>query len=127
MFNCTNYKWYSCSYFLKQELLDKPEEVERIFEDEELLELSLTMEHLPDEGWYLVKERSIGPGEGAVLGVWKKFQYDDALSRSNLRYLREACTARLDVGRQKAVGGVLELSMVLRPHEIRLIHVQPEG
>ena len=123
---CTNFKWYGCNYFLKRELLDEPTEAEHIFEDEDLMELSLTLENLPRDCFYLVKERSISPQEGAVLGEWKKFQYEEHLSASNLSYLREVCAPKRNLSRKKAVGGGLQLELVLHPHEVRLIHIQRE-
>lgn len=124
---CCNFKWYSAGYFLRRELVNQPEDVEQVFRDSERLELDFALEHLPESCCYLVKERSVSPQGGALLGEWKKFQYDTNLSPSNVRYISDACKPRMEVSRQRVENGSLHLNLVLQPHEIRLLHIQREA
>lgn len=123
---CCNFKWYSAAYFLRRELVDHPADVETLFRDTDRLELDLSLEHVPEGNW-LVKERSVSPQGGALLAEWKKFQYYTNLSPSNVRYILDACTPRLEVSRHRVEGGALHLNLVLQPHEIRLLRIQREA
>lgn len=123
---CSNCKWYSCNYFLKRERLDKPGDVEHIFEDSDPVEIVITLEKMPQNKNYVIKKRYVAPQEGSLLAEWKKFQYDAGLLPSNLRYIKDACFPRMSMERQATIGGQLKLDLILRPHEIALIHIHEE-
>ena len=120
---CYNYKPYSAAYYLKDEVYESPDELDACFVDHEDLELNFRLQNMPSDSTYIIKKRCINDDEGAVLGEWKRFQYEKELRHSDTRYIRESCMPGMSIKKRVPVNGMLSFDLTLKAHEIALLHV----
>lgn len=118
-----NYKWYSSNYFMEQEAFDSPEKIPGFFEDNDPLEITVRLEHVPEGSEYIVKRRTVSPKKGNLLGEWKNFGYSNELTENDVKYIRQGCYPRMHMSRVHSDKGTLNIKSVLNPHEVTLIHI----
>lgn len=123
---CFNYKWYGMKYFMMEEGMDTPADLDELFEDKECISLDLVLEGLPLSEQYIIKQRNISPSKGSLLGEWRKFQYDQVLSSSDIKYIRECCFPEMSMKRQVTEEGRLRIQTSLQAHEICVYHIYKE-
>lgn len=85
--------------------------------------IELVINGLLDGDEYLVKIRSVSREHGSILDEWKRFDYENALERADIKYLREICAPHMSMGRKRVSGGKLKIRLVLAEQEFQLIHI----
>lgn len=120
---CHNYKRYNSNYYTMDENIDSPDDIAELFQDNLPIDLNLVLENVPDQTRYIIKRRCINMQEGNILNEWSRFMYDDSLSHSDVKYLRESCLPGLSMEKQTTKAGKLEMHITLQPHEISLLHI----
>lgn len=120
---CHNYKTYASNYYMMDENMDSPEILDEIFQDNLPIELNLTLEQMPNQTRYIIKRRCITLQEGNILNEWRKFQYNEELSHSDVKYFRESCLPGMRMEKQTTKMGKLHIQLTLQPHEISLLHI----
>lgn len=123
---CFHYKWFGINYFIREEGVKEPERAADIFENEDSIELRICMEHVTSETGYIIKKRMINEESGSVLSEWKNFLYSRSLSSPDIKYIRENCFPRMCMEKVTSRDGCLQISTVLQPHEIALLHIYEE-
>lgn len=119
---CFNHKRLRYNYYIKDEYDIGLEEVKTIFEDDDWLDITFTLENVED-GSYTVREYGISPEKGSVLTQWQSLGTGEPLSLENIRYLKNICVPYQKNGHIKAAGGKLTFLKTLKAHEIRLIKI----
>ena len=119
---CFNHKRLRYNYYIKDEYDIGLEEVKTIFEDDDWLDITFTLENVED-GSYTVREYGISPEKGSVLTQWQSLGTGEPLSLENIRYLKNICVPYQKNGHIKAVGGKLTFLKTLKAHEIRFIRI----
>lgn len=120
---CHNQKSLNYSYFLMQEERVKKEYIERYFESQESLNLSIVLNHV-ENGEYLVKIYRINENSGSVLDIWKEMKYHENLSREDIKYFRRVCEPRLQIEKFKSDNNKISLNIALSANEIALLMIE---
>ena len=120
---CFNFKKYSSNYFIREENLNSPDELEDIFENRDSMELNLVLEQMPPDINFVIKKRTVNESEGSILGEWKHFQYEKQMEGSDVKYIREACFPHMSMEKKQVRQGELHIKVTLKAHEVILLHV----
>ncbi|MCI6466173.1 MAG: helix-turn-helix domain-containing protein [Faecalicatena sp.] len=120
---CHNQKKLNYNYYFTKEDEIEKEQIWKYFEDREALELHLKLEDLED-GLYQVKTYRINEHAGSVLNIWAEMGYESELSRNDIKYFRRVCEPRLNIQKQQAKGGIMELTIKMEPNEITFVRVR---
>lgn len=123
---CYNLKGYNRDYFKKRERLDNPEDIEEIFENKDPVEISISLNNLPDNKSFIIMRRHMAANYGNLLGEWKNFQYDEHLSADNVKYIQEASFPRMSMERKKTKERSLHMSVMLEANEFVLLHIHED-
>lgn len=113
----------SAAYAEKSKLT--PRQVHRSISDGRTLKLTIVLSGMRGKS-YAVKKRTMNEDNGAVLGEWRKLQYEERLSEKDLDYLRSRCCPLLTLEHSEAEDGKLTLLLSLQPQEFSLIHIYPD-
>lgn len=119
---CENYKRYSPYYFIQNEDQLDLENLSLLFEDNNNKEVDIKLHDLPERE-FCIKRHTIDPKDGSILGEWAKFEYEEQLEKSDIKYLNDICTPSLSMERQKAERGIIHVSSSIKAHEIVLFHI----
>lgn len=119
-----NDKHLNYTYYLKDEATITVEDTKRIFENDDPLEMKISMIHMTP-GEYFIKTEKITPACGNLLLEWQELGNTQALGLRDFEYLKQICVPKLHIRKQKTSGERLELSQLLEPHEMCLIHIYP--
>lgn len=120
---CFNFKWYSANYYMKDEDDLDIRNLDAIFEDNKILEVSFRLKNVVSDQKYIVKKHLLNNQYGCILTEWLRFNCEAELSGSDLKYLRNICTPHLSMERVYSGQGELEFVSELQPHEIALFHI----
>lgn len=120
---CFNFKWYSSNYFLRDENIQNPEVLADIFEDDQPVKLEIELEDMPVNEKFIIKRRTVNREKGSILSEWKRFQYENDLDGSDVKYLRETCIPGLSMEKRETGKGRLQFDVTLQEHEISMIHI----
>ena len=122
---CFYYSWFKRSYFLQEEDVDLRKYNSMVFKDENPLHLNFHFENLKKSGDYYLKKRTLNRQNGSILNEWGKFKYDIRLTRQDVKYLQGISFPTLSQSKAKVLQGenVLDMKVVLEPHEVSLIHI----
>ena len=122
---CYNYKWYSSNYFMGNENLSDPGEIDDLFENSDPLEIRIGINGMKADRTYAIKGRTLSSREGNILVEWKNFGFENHMTENDVKYIRQACYPRMHMERKKAENGRLAVDVVLNPHEVTLLHIFP--
>ena len=120
---CFNQKRFNSRYYLNEERSYEPDQLDELFEDQDSIDLSFTLEHLPRDAVYTVKSRRINEREGSILCEWGKLQYETNLESTDVKYLWEACFPRMTMRKLTAKGDVLQITETVQANEVVLLHI----
>lgn len=87
---CFNHKNLRYNYYIKDEYHIGLEDVNNIFEDDDRLDLTFTLENA-QSGKYSVNEYGLSPEKGNILEEWKNLGAQCPVSLENIQYLRSIC------------------------------------
>lgn len=120
---CHNCKRLNYRYFLTEGKFEH-KDISSFFDDEEEKSLKFTLRGIAD-GNYLIKERIVNEEQGSILDTMKGMSsdIDIQISETEIDYIRHMSIPKMELHEVSVDGGVLELSVCLKPNEIRHIHV----
>ena len=119
---CFNAKDLRYKYYTLEENRIRVQEQEDIFEDQELLELNLTLEDVPEGDWK-VKEYRMAPWRNCVFEAWKEMGSPELPDPEEIEYLKRSCMPAVKEGWIKTQNGRLVLQQSLRAQEVKFIRI----
>lgn len=121
---CHNYKHPNYYYYyLKEEDFIRPLEQYKIFDDNNTIKLNFKIQNTKN-GEYSVKKYSLSRENGSVLDEWMKMNFTDDISKNEINYLKDICKPRLSIKSTVVDEGVLNIEVILSPHEINRIQIK---
>lgn len=124
---CFNYKEYSCDYYIQDENNVEPDDLIKLFEDNDDLKLDIDLIGMPDNQKFIIKRYIVNDNHGSILNEWSKFQYEKDIKGSDLKHLIEICIPDITMNKQIVHDNILRVSSVLKSHEISLIHIYEDN
>ena len=112
-------------YLNKEEDLGLKEYAPGIFEHEQRINISVSVDNMEKAGDYCLKKRTINPESGSLLEEWGKLQYETRLMRKDVKYIEAICIPSLSMtyGRVEDPVRILKFEVTLLPHEITVLHI----
>lgn len=123
---CHNQRKLSYNYYFTKEDEIEKEHLWKYFEDRNGLELNLKLTDAA-EGIYQMKTYRINEQNGSVLNIWKELDYEEELSRNDIKYFRRVCEPKLSIQKCEPVDGVLDVQIQMQPNEIAFVRIRRIG
>ena len=120
---CFNFKWYSCNYYMKDEDELDIRNLDNIFENNDSICLKFILNNVESDKRYAVKKHLLNDEYGCILSEWIRFNCEEELEGSDVKYLRDICIPHLSMKKLYSKEGMLEFETDLQAHEIALIHI----
>ncbi len=120
---CFNFKWFACNYFFLSEDEVSLTRIKELFENNEFANLEMILNHIPEDGEYIIKRRQVNSEHGCVLTEWVKMGMDEALERSDIKYIESMSVPYMDRNKIMVRDGKLTLQFQMRDQEITLFHI----
>lgn len=119
---CHNYRHLNYKYYLKAEDELEQDKLYQLFEDNQSRRLTYRFTGMKN-GKYKIKTYSVSGDNGSAQEEMKEIGGDEALSRSEVEYLKRICTPRIRIRQQQAASHILNFEVKMKPQEIQFIHV----
>ena len=110
-------------YYLSDEDAYRPDEVTRLFQNQDSLKLVVELKNLKVDGSYAIREKIVNEEAGNVLNKWKELGFDQDLNYEDIEYLKQISVPEVKIEHVQVEKKRLQLTMVLAPHEIRWIEI----
>ena len=110
-------------YYLSDEDVYRPDEVTRLFQNQDSLKLVVELKNLKVDGSYAIREKIVNEEAGNVLNKWKELGFDQDLNYEDIEYLKQISVPEVKIEHVQVEKKRLQLTMVLAPHEIRWIEI----
>jgi len=110
-------------YYLSEEDAYKPDEVTRLFQNQDSLKLFVELRNLKLDGSYTIREKIVNEEAGNVLGKWKELGFGRDLNYEDIEYLKQTTIPEVKIEHVQVEKKRLQLTMVLAPHEMRWIEI----
>ena len=124
---CFNLNWYNSSYFINAENQATVAEAKAYFDQSSTKKkIVIKLSGVSENSGYYVKRRSVNSNQGSIIDEWGKFDNDEKLERTEIKYLQEMCVPQLSRTKVQSKGHVLTLELELEPQEFCMLHVLPE-
>ena len=120
---CHNYKHFNNSYLLNSEENISLSELENFYEDENEQLITFAISNFQN-GKYRVKSYILNEEHGSVLNEWIKLNTDNHLKTDEIDYLKGISIPKLEIEYVEVSEGILNYSLKLLPHEVRLITLE---
>lgn len=120
---CHNYKHPNYYYYLKDEDEIRLLEQYKIFDDNDTIKLNFQIKNI-ENGEYSVKKYSLNRNNGSILDEWIKMDFTYDINKNEINYLDDICKPRLSIKNCVVNEGVLNMEVVLLPHEINRIEIK---
>lgn len=120
-----NVEWYSSSYFLRAENLERAEDVVLNFDKTSQKVLKIALDGVDENREYIIKKRIVNEEHGSILDEWRKYNYDTKLERTDIKYLQAICVPLLGMERVQSKKDKLPLLIKMKSQEIGLYHIFP--
>lgn len=105
--------------------MQDPGQMDMIYEGQRPMQMQITLRGMK-KGRYVIKKRTITPKEGSLLFEWSKFDFDNALTSPEVKYIRQICFPRISLKKQETEDDRLVIQEEVGRHEIVLIHIYEE-
>lgn len=115
---CHNYKHFNFRYYSKEESEIELGNQQRLFTDQESLRMTIKINNA-NNGRYVVKTYSVGPGTGNIQDEWKRLGYFEDLSEEDIQRIGAGCQPELTIGYTEVKEHVLELELHIAAQEIQ--------
>jgi len=116
---CFNYKHFDYWYYLHPEGSTEISEQYDIFENNDTLNISLTLQGITN-GKYRIKEHRLNRDQGSVLDEWLNFGSVYDMKPDEIEYLKQRCVPYMMVDHAVVEENSIVLNGELQPHEVRL-------
>ena len=120
---CHNQQILNYNYYLTSESAIEKDCTWKYFEGRRKLKLKLLLKGLRD-GAYRVKVYRINYLNGSVLDIWESMDYDNELSRNDVKYFRRICEPKMSIRKAETVQGSLLIREELQMNEIAFIRIR---
>ncbi|WP_160691226.1 hypothetical protein [Clostridium sp. C2-6-12] len=120
---CHNYKHFNNSYLLNSEENISLNELEDFYEDENEQLITFVISNIQN-GKYRIKSYLLNEDNGSVLNEWIKLNTDNHLKIDEIDYLKGISIPKLKLEYAEVSDGILNYSLSLLPHEVRLITLE---
>lgn len=120
-----NYSWFGAEYFLCEEDVSLKRMDNKLFLEEEELDIAITIKNLQRDGDWYIKRRILNKEYGSILDAWEKFQYETRLTRADVKYLESVSVPKLSLEKIRLKDRSLTVKATLSPQELCLIHIFP--
>ena len=117
-----NSKQHGYSYYAVSEAELKAEELDRIYTDQDDLEITLKLEGLHKDRYDLQQEL-VGPGRGDLQSAWFELGREHPMTGNDVRYLRAVSVPQRHNDTVSTEKGKLVIYQRLRAHEMMLLRL----
>ena len=121
--NCKKLSYHY--YYTPEDQLDR-EHISKYFEDMEACTLELKLEDAR-EGTYKVKIFRVNEEYGSVFGQWQETEFENNLSKDDIRYFQKGCEPKLSMQMLETENGSINLSIHMEANEIAFVAVNYLG
>lgn len=119
---CFHFSWYTSRAGQSEEI--SIQECSHLFDDKRPVHLQLMLRNVKQTGNFYVKRRVLNQKNGSILHEWSKFQYENNLSRQDVKYLQEVSIPNIYLNRVHVdADHLLQLEITLEPEEVSLLHI----
>lgn len=119
---CHNQQLLNYNYYLTPEASMDKTSMWKYYKDSRKLEIHIRLGRVTG-GCYRIKLYRINEQYGNIMKVWSDMDYENDLSRNELKYFRQICEPNLTIRKVEAKDGALEIHEELQPNEITFICV----
>lgn len=119
---CHNQQLLNYNYYLTPEASMDKTSMWKYYKDSRKLEIHIRLGRVTG-GCYRIKLYRINEQYGNIMKVWSDMDYENDLSRNELKYFRRICEPNLTIRKAEAKDGALEIHEELQPNEITFICV----
>lgn len=119
-----NHKKLGPGYFMVEEDVHGPEEVESLFVNHDVLSLEITLDNMEDNCLYEIRQKSVSPKAGSILDKWIELGCEKYLLSEDISYLKRVSVPEVSIYTVHSIREQLHLNMQLSPHEIRWISIK---
>lgn len=120
---CHNQKSLGASYYFIREDEVKKESMWKYYEDREEVRQEIQISGVED-GIYKVKIYRVNESHGSVLDIWENMEFENELSRNDIKYLRRVCEPDLAIKKIHVMNGLMELKVDMKANEFMFIRVR---
>ena len=120
---CANRVSFNVGYYLKEEEEITPENMDVVMVSAPACSWNLVLDGLEEGTEYVIRTRSVSRHYGSVQDEWKRFGYENQLTREDVKYLRDISVPHLSMTRVKVKNGKLTHQIVLDEEEFQFLHI----
>jgi len=120
---CHNQQVLNYNYFLATETEIERDCSWKYFEGHQKLKIQILLKGVRD-GQYRVKVYRVNQVSGSVLDIWKRMDYEEELSRNDIKYFKRMCEPHINIHKISAAQGKLLLEEELQMNEIAFIRIR---
>lgn len=119
---CFHFSWYTPHAGQSEDI--SIGECSHLFDDKRPMSLHLTLLNLKQAGSFYVKRQVLNQKNGSILNEWGKYQYENNLSRQDVKYLQEISIPTIYLERVHVDDDhTMQLEITLEPEEVSLLHI----
>ncbi|MGI5932281.1 MAG: GH39 family glycosyl hydrolase [Eubacterium sp.] len=119
---CHNCKELNYNYYYIEEDEIEKEHIRKYFEDTDPLLLQITLTGIED-GSYQLKANRVNEENGSILGLWSQMDFEQELTRNDIKYFRRVCEPNLTISNVESTHGEALLELTLEPNEIAFVRL----
>lgn len=120
---CYNFEWFNYKYYLTEEDALTVPDLNGMLEKKEPIYLKLSLKQVTPDKKYVIKKHTVSSEYGSILDEWEKFQCEEELERSDVKYLRDICIPHLSMEKRTSTSQGLLLETELKPNETAFLHI----
>lgn len=120
---CHNQKKLNYNYYFSSENEIDKANIWKYFEDRDSRDIKLTLTDVKD-GIYQMKTYSINEQNGGVLDIWGELNYENDLTRNDIKYFQRACSPKLKIQKIEVKDGKLDVDVTLSANEIAFVRLK---
>ena len=120
---CHNQQELNYNYYLTPETEMEKENMWKYCEGRRKLRIRLKLRDVED-GQYRMKVYRINFLNGSVLDIWQSMDFENELSRDDIKYFRRICEPNMTMKKIEAADGVLPVDEELQMNEIAIFEIR---
>ena len=120
---CHNQKRLNYSYYFTSEDDVNKEALWKYNEDNDSLTINFVIDNC-SYNTYKARTYSVNEDHGSILDIWKRLDFDNNLSRDDLRFCRKICQPNLSIATIEAEDGKIKVSLTMKANEIACISLK---
>ena len=120
---CHNAKKLNYNYYLIDEDKVKKEHITRYFEEHEDKVFAILLRGM-ENGNYKIKLHRVNEQSASILHIWGEMNYDNDLSKNDIRYFQRVCEPKLTIKKVKVSDEKMLLRFSLAENEIVFIKIR---